>query len=178
MGVRKCSAHVRAQGLKSERTKCAGERASAQVWCADVRMCSTHTHTLVFLNVGSHCKCTVELVWHHQWHQPIMLTCCNVYMLGPYVTSYYDVASAQQDFSMLGGCEDACAQQLRDVRVVQNRRRIQGWPCWAVRVRSTSFWQFVHTHCASDPLDDFGWQCQTQADRWGGPRMTTVDYRL
>ena len=41
-GVRKWSAHVRAQGFKSERTKCAGERASAQVRRADVNV----QHTL------------------------------------------------------------------------------------------------------------------------------------
>ena len=34
-GVRKWNAHVRAQCLKSERTKCAGERASAQVGCSN-----------------------------------------------------------------------------------------------------------------------------------------------
>ena len=57
-GVRKWNAHVRAQWLKSERTKCAVERASAQVgWsnehararaeCAGQRV-TAHFHMCIF----------------------------------------------------------------------------------------------------------------------------------
>ena len=71
-GGAQVSAHVRAQGLKSERTKCAGERANAQVGCgserastraecADQRV-AAHFHFFVFTVIHTICQIFMALL--------------------------------------------------------------------------------------------------------------------